>query len=171
MALPSRSLAVAVAEEWESQHEKIDVRHMHLTTTLTRGIRVQEDPELADYMRIEIQKFLENDQICQREDPNIENDYKRGLAKMQAEMTDPLFDFLRNEFDINLNIQYDMGFFEQDKSISKIVPILEALDPLVIYSIYQLTQTSKSAALAMAVIKRPSLLSLDQAVHIARLDE
>jgi len=40
MAMPSRALAVAVAEEWESQHEKIDVRHMHLTTTLTRGIRV-----------------------------------------------------------------------------------------------------------------------------------
>jgi hypothetical protein len=55
---------------------------------------------------------------------------------MQAEMTDPLFDFLRSEFDINLNVQYDMGFFEQDKSISKIVPILEALDPLVIYSVY-----------------------------------
>jgi len=54
MALPSRALAVAVAEEWESQHEKIDVRHMHLTTTLTRGIRVQEDPELSEYMKTEI---------------------------------------------------------------------------------------------------------------------
>lgn len=136
MALPSRALAVAIAEEWESQHEKIDVRHMHLTTTLTRGIRVQEDPELAEYMKTEIQKFLENDQISQREDPGIENDYKKSLGAKQAEMTDPLFDFLKDQYGISLKIQYDLGFFEQDKSISKITPVLEKLDPLVIYSVY-----------------------------------
>ena len=54
MALPSRALAVAIAEEWETQDKVIDMRHMHLQQTLTRGIRVQEDPELAEYMKTEI---------------------------------------------------------------------------------------------------------------------
>lgn len=104
MALPSRALAVAIAEEWETQDKVIDMRHMHLQQTLTRGIRVQEDPELAEYMKTEIQKFLENDQICQREEPGIPNDYKRSLGERQAEMTDPLLDFLREEYNITLKI-------------------------------------------------------------------
>ena len=31
MLLPSRALAVAVAEEWEKQHKTVDLRKMHMT--------------------------------------------------------------------------------------------------------------------------------------------
>ena len=54
MAIPSRALAVSVAEEWEAQDKLIDVRTMHLTNVLTRGYRCANDPELALYMREQI---------------------------------------------------------------------------------------------------------------------
>jgi chaperone required for assembly of F1-ATPase len=80
MLLPSRALAVSVAEEWEKQHKTVNLKSMHMTQTLTKAIRVQEDPGLASYMKEEIETILENDQICYREDPSTQNDYKRNLA-------------------------------------------------------------------------------------------
>jgi chaperone required for assembly of F1-ATPase len=61
MAIPSRALAVAIAEEWESQAEKIDLKTLHLNQMLARAIRATHDPTLAGHMQSEIQRFLEND--------------------------------------------------------------------------------------------------------------
>ena len=48
-----------------------------------RAIRAKHDPSLAVHMQSDIQKILENDQICYREDPESENTYKRKLAQVQ----------------------------------------------------------------------------------------
>lgn len=77
MAIPSRALAVALAEEWESQEEKIDLKSLHLNQVMARAIRASNDPGLAAHMQGDIQRILENDQICYREDPESENTYKR----------------------------------------------------------------------------------------------
>ena len=49
MAVPSRALAVALAEEWESQGEKIDIKSLHLNQMLAKAIRAENDPSLAQY--------------------------------------------------------------------------------------------------------------------------
>jgi chaperone required for assembly of F1-ATPase len=61
MPIPSRALAVAIAEEWESQHEKIDLKTLHLNQFMTRAIRASCDPSLAAHMQSEVQRILEND--------------------------------------------------------------------------------------------------------------
>ena len=38
------------------------------------------DPNLTRLMQGDVQRILENDQICYREDPESENTYKRQLA-------------------------------------------------------------------------------------------
>ena len=50
MPIPSRALAVALAEEWESQQEKIDLKSLHLNTMMARAIRATHDPSLASHM-------------------------------------------------------------------------------------------------------------------------
>ena len=40
----------------------------------------------------------------------------------------------------------------QDKSVKNIEPILDKLDPIPLNSIYQITQLSKSAALALTLL-------------------
>ncbi len=47
MPIPSRALAVALAEEWESQQEKIDLKTLHLNQMFARAIRAKHDPNLA----------------------------------------------------------------------------------------------------------------------------
>ena len=61
MPIPSRALAVAIAEEWESQKDKIDLKTLHLNQMLARAIRSTHDPTLATHMQTEVQRILEND--------------------------------------------------------------------------------------------------------------
>lgn len=89
-----------------------------------------------------------------------------------------LFEFLKNKFGINLKIYYDMGSSEaQDKTVKKILPLLEQMDPFVLNSVYEIAQLSKSSALALAVIfqdgfeNENNYLDIHDAVNIARLDE
>jgi len=83
LPIPSRALAVALAEEWDSQKEKIDLKTLHLNQMLARAIRASHDPNLALHMSNDVQRILENDQICYREDPDSENTYKRQLSETQ----------------------------------------------------------------------------------------
>ena len=54
MPIPSRALAVALAEEWGAQQEKIDLKTLHLNQFLARAIRARHDPSLAVHMQTEI---------------------------------------------------------------------------------------------------------------------
>jgi len=61
LPLPSRALAVALAEEWESQGEKIDMKSMHLNTIMAKGIRAGHDHTLTKHFQEQLQLILEND--------------------------------------------------------------------------------------------------------------
>lgn len=119
---------------------------------IAKAWRAQLDKELAAYMKQKIYEILENDQICYREDPQCQNEYKKNLAKLQVEKTDPLFEFLKTRFGIKLKVWHNIAMDSQDKSFKKIKPILDNFDPFVLNSIYQVAQLSKSSALALALI-------------------
>ena len=61
LALPSKALAIAAAEEWDMQGEKIDVKSLYLNQMLAKGIRGANDPSLLPYMREKVEQYLEND--------------------------------------------------------------------------------------------------------------
>jgi len=63
-----------------------------------------------------------------------------------------------------------MRLDEQDKSVSNIVPVIEQLDPMVLNSVHQIANLSKSTSLALMLIYQPQL-SLKDAIKIARVDE
>ena len=84
-----------------------------------------------------------------------------------------MHDFLRERFGITLKIWHHIYMDPQDKSVKNIQPVLDTLDPIPLNSIYQVTQLSKSAALALTLIfqEGEGRLSLEDAVNIARVDE
>jgi chaperone required for assembly of F1-ATPase len=59
--LPTKALAIALAEEWESQKDTINLKSLHLHNYLGKCFRVHNDAEIAQYMRDEITNILEND--------------------------------------------------------------------------------------------------------------
>lgn len=108
-------------------------------------------------MQTEIQRILENDQVCYREDPENENTYKRMLAKVQKEATDPVHEFIKEKFDITLKIWTTIFNDTQDKSVKNIEPILDTMDPIPLNSLYQITQVSKSTALGLTLLYNDKL--------------
>ena len=62
--IPSRAMAVAIAEEWEQQVDTIDMRAMHLNNMLAKAVKCRLDDTLETYMKKEIIKVIENDQVC-----------------------------------------------------------------------------------------------------------
>lgn len=81
--IPSRALAVALAEEWESQTDVIDLRDFHMNNMLAKGIRAAHDLSLIQHMQTELQKILENDQIC-----FIEPDDGAGSVQYKSKLRD-----------------------------------------------------------------------------------
>lgn len=108
LLIPSRSLAVAIAEEWEMQGERIDLKDLKLNHMLAKAVRASHDESLIKYMKTTIQNTLENDQICFQIDPLIQNEYKQKLAIKQQQQTKPLFDFMKQQFEISLKTWYNI---------------------------------------------------------------
>ena len=48
--IPSRALAVALAEEWESQTDVIDLRDFHMNNMVAKGVRAHHDLSLIQHM-------------------------------------------------------------------------------------------------------------------------
>ena len=71
LLIPSRALAVALAEEWDMQGDKIDLKDLKLNHMLAKAVRASNDEVLMKYMKTTIQNTLENDQICFQIDPLI----------------------------------------------------------------------------------------------------
>ena len=82
LRVPSRALAVALAEEWESQAQFLDIRSLHLNNLLAKGVRAARDESLTNFMQHEILRILENDQIgfIEPVSPGSER-YKVGLRE------------------------------------------------------------------------------------------
>lgn len=61
LALPSRALAVAIAEEWASQAEMIDTKTLKLSQIIAKACRTAKDPSLISYMKQQLYTILSND--------------------------------------------------------------------------------------------------------------
>ena len=64
LVIPSRALAVAIAEEWDMQKEILDLKTLKLNQIISKAVRTKNDPTLVTFMKSQIQNTLENDQIC-----------------------------------------------------------------------------------------------------------
>ena len=90
----------------------MDIRDLHMNNMVAKGVRATHDETLKSYMKNELQKILENDQICfvqpESGEPgkvsatfDIQN---KKLREAQLEHFNPIFTILKDEFNINLNI-------------------------------------------------------------------
>lgn len=100
LLIPSKPLAVALAEEWEAQGQIMDIRKLHINNMIAKGIRAMHDITLMAYMQEELQKILENDQICFVEPESCQDglggaqEEVDALREAQLKHFDPLFKIL-----------------------------------------------------------------------------
>lgn len=77
---------------------------------------------------------------------------------------------MEREFGVKLKVFYDINIEPQHSSVTRVVPLIRQLDTFALFSLYSVSQQSKSTAIALSFLLR-SELSIEEAVNIARVDE
>lgn len=122
-------------------------------------------------MQGELQKILENDQICFLEpvEGAGSEEYKSKLREQQIKHIEKVFAIMNEEFGIKLNIFESLYSVDLDKSILKAKQIVQDLDPIALTCLYQMAISAKSTAIALCALH--GKLTIEEAVRASRIDE
>ena len=60
----------------------LNTRSMGMNQMIAMATRVKQEEDLRLEMKGEIFRFLDNDEICHRCDPNTQDDHERRLAEI-----------------------------------------------------------------------------------------
>jgi chaperone required for assembly of F1-ATPase len=162
LALPTRALAEAVAEEWRAQQERIDPLTMPLTKLVNSAIDGVTGREQAVFD--DILKYAGSDLLCYRAQGPT------ALVASQARHWDPVLAWAKATLDAPLALAEGIVHVAQPKaSLEGIRRALEGLDPFSLAALHVMTSLTGSALLALAVAK--GRLTREEAWQAAHVDE
>jgi chaperone required for assembly of F1-ATPase len=162
LALPTRALAEAVADEWRAQGETIDPRAMPLTGLSNAAIdKVAPDP--AGFAR-PIAAYAQSDLLCYRAGT------PQALAARQAAAWDPLLGRARRRYDVDFVVTAGIVHAPQpDATVARLSHALAVLDPFRLTAMSPLVTIGGSLVAALAVMEGE--LAPEAAFDITHLDE
>ena len=162
LAVADRSIADALAAEWEAQAERLDPATMPLTRIVNAAIdRVAG--ELAA-VRADIVKYAASDLICYRaEGP-------QSLVEAQAVAWDPLLAWARETLGARFVLAGGIVHVEQDAAtLAAIDAAVAPVEALGLAALHTVTSLTGSAVIALALLC--GRLSADEAWAAAHVDE
>ncbi len=143
LVAPTRALAEAIAEEWNSQNELIDPARMPITRLANVVIdSVSDAPQpVAD----EIEKYLRSDLIFYRAEAPV------ALVEKQSRAWDPLIAWARDQFDARFVLATGVMYITQPREA--VVAIRAAIpgEPWRLGALSSMTALTGSALLALAL--------------------
>jgi chaperone required for assembly of F1-ATPase len=159
LALPTRALAKAVADEWREQAAKVDPRRMPLTRLANTAI------DLAD-RHATIGRILEygpTDLLLYRAE-------ETALAERQANAWDPLLAWAQERFGVTLTVSSGITPVEQPaEALEALRAIVEGHDAFALITLSSATTITTSLILALAIAD--GRLSVGDAFALSQLDE
>lgn len=156
---PTRKLAEAICQEWQAQEDKIIPDDMPIAKLQNNAIdRVEtRRGDLID----ELVKYAGADLLCYRaESPD-------DLARQQADIWQPLLDWVETTHGVALNVTTGIIHIEQD--VARLGELLHGFDSFRLTAFYAVTTLCGSVALALNVIG--GNITAEQAWQAAQLDE
>ena len=162
LAVPTRALAQAIAEEWDAQEDKIDPRSMPFTRTANAAIDkvATQKPEVADMLAA----YGDSDLLCYRAEAPEE------LVARQAEQWDPLLDWAEEELGARLQARSGVMHAPQSPdALNQLSKRVHAMDCFALAGFHDLVSLSGSLILGFAAaqdVKTPA-----EIWDISRLDE
>jgi chaperone required for assembly of F1-ATPase len=162
LLLPTRALALALAEEWRAQDGKIRAETMGLTrlanTAIDRVARHRADIVAA------VATFGKSDLLCYRADT------PETLRARQAERWNPLLDWARDAHGIALRTAAGIVFTAQpEDSLRALERSLAAREDFALAGLQTAAGETGSAILALALADER--IDAEEAATLARLDE
>jgi chaperone required for assembly of F1-ATPase len=162
LALPSASLAEAVADEWRAQGDTIQPRTMPLTGLANAAIdRIA--PDSAAFAR-GLAIYGESDLTCYRaEGPE-------PLVRRQAEAWDPLLAWARGRYDVDFEVTAGvMHRAQPPRPVEQVGRALAARDPFRLAALSPLITISGSALIGLSLDE--GAIDLETAWAAATVDE
>ena len=144
LALPTRQLAEAIADEWRAVAGDIDPRTMPLTGLANVAIeRITPDP--APFVA-NIAAYAESDLLCYRADtPN-------ALVERQAAAWNPLLDWARGRYDVHFTVVTGIVHRPQPAAtIARLAEAVAAVDAFTVAALTPIVTITGSLVAALAL--------------------
>ena len=160
LAVPTRDLAEAIAEEWRQVGETLDPRAMPLTGLANAAIdRVAPDP--AGFAA-GLAKYGESDLLYYRaEEP-------AALVDRQAASWDPLLEWAQHRYDIHFEtVAGVMHRAQPEATVARLGEAVAALDPFRLAALSPIVTISGSLVAALALVEDAATPeAIWQAAHV-----
>lgn len=162
LAVPTRALAEAIADEWRGAGEEIDPRAMPLTGLANAAIdRVA--PE-AEAFAAGLAKYGETDLLCYRAGSPAE------LVERQEREWDPLLAWARRRYDVDFRVTASPTYVPQPPgTVERLAHAVAALDPFRLAGLSPLVTIGGSLVTALAVAEQA--VAAEDAWQAVSLDE
>lgn len=161
LALPTRALAEAVADEWRGVGETIDPRLMPLTGLANAAIdRVAPDPvRFADG----VSRYGESDLLCYRADTPAE------LVAREAAAWDPLLAWAGERYDVHFSVASGVMHQPQaEATTTRLREVVAALAPFALAPLSSLVTVTGSLVIGLALLE--DAIDADAGWRAAELD-
>ena len=162
LVVPTRDLAAAIADEWQSQEETVRVADLHLTrlanTAIDRvfALRGETIATIIAYARTDL--------LCHRVDMPLE------LAEQQRLLWQPLLDWLALTYDAPLAVTTDILPAPQPpSSVDALHEAVSKLETFRLTALAEATGLSGSLVIGMALVD--GKITADAAFDAAQLEE
>jgi chaperone required for assembly of F1-ATPase len=162
LALPTRSLAEALADEWRAQTESIDPTRMPLTRFANTAIDAVIDT--LDAVASDITAYAGSDLICYRAET------PEKLVELQAEHWDPIVAWVNETLNTEFRVVFGIVHVAQpNAAIAAYAMALEPHDAMRLTGLHVITTLTGSALISLALGR--DWLSADAAWKAAHVDE
>eukprot|EP01035_Chromulina_nebulosa_P018826 gene18826-24605_t len=167
LVLPSLELTLAIAAEWDNQSgiKGIQPSLMPMMTLVCTAL--DQTSVDMEYSRHVCLSYLLSDTALYF----TSDDEEEGLLNKQKKYFEPVINWFKNYYDIELNKSCNSAsrLIHDKKSIDKIIDIVGRLDPFALTALQSATMELKSIVLALAFLARK--ISYDEAKLAGRLEE
>eukprot|EP00879_Flechtneria_rotunda_P009007 GHRR01009430.1.p1 GENE.GHRR01009430.1~~GHRR01009430.1.p1 ORF type:complete len:397 (+),score=186.38 GHRR01009430.1:440-1630(+) len=161
LVLPTRSLALAIAAEWEWLPEGKPVPH--LMPLMGLAATAIDQPRGRKAVIDSLLKYVHTDGACIRYEPG-------PLQRRQQRIFDPLLQWASEQLDWDLVTSDSIfGTTQSDQAVAAVEQYLKGLDAWHLAAAEQLISASKSVVIAAALLH--NRVTIGQAVAAARVEE
>ncbi|KIL68592.1 hypothetical protein M378DRAFT_71536 [Amanita muscaria Koide BX008] len=138
-----------IATEWDSQEKMIKPHALPMTSLAARAIDIFNEQNLRNEIQHLLLKYLDTDTI------RFYQTHPEQLVALQAKHWDPLHDWIRKTYDVEIHRTNSLLFTSQpEETVRKLKEVLDSLDHWHLAAMERTTLTTKSFVIGLALIKR-----------------
>lgn len=160
--VPTRALAEKIADEWQSQGDKVLPETMPIMTLASTTID-SVNPQ-RETIAINLAAYGGSDLLCYLAE------HPENLVKRQHDAWQPLIDWVENKYGIKLIVTAGVVHVAQDETIlAKFNDIVLGFDAYRLAAVHEFTTLSGSLVIALAVMD--GYFSADEGFDVSIVDE